>query len=396
MSITMDKIESIRRLHVLGEPLTSIARTLGCDFRTAKKYSQGYLEGSGLLKKLKPRNTKGSEVFKQAFDLLERNKAERGSVTMKTPTLYAELQKLYGGNCPVSEVTVRRYCREIKTSLGCEEQKCYSRLEHSPGVAQVDFGTTVVLQQGVGEVHIDFLVLCFPDSNTRYFLPVPGQSIECVIEGFERIVQHLGKVPHLCWFDNMSSAVVKVLKRSELGDEKYQHIRIHDDKKHPRILTDMFWTFMGHFGFGAIFCNPGAGWEKGAVEAAVKYIKENFFEPLYSWDGNWDTIQQDALKWCDKLTEEVHYEKGRKIKDLFAEERVVMGSLPRKFTAWQEEEVRVNNYGEAYVGDRLYKLFVSHPRLIARKEPYQITFFGWDRVLPFPTRVPRKHQDRLC
>ncbi len=58
----------------------------------------------------------------------------------------------------------------------------------------------------------------------------------------------MDRVPKVIWFDNLSSAVISILKNGE------------------RVLTDRFQRFALHYGFKASFCNPNSGHEKGNIE----------------------------------------------------------------------------------------------------------------------------------
>ena len=63
-------------------------------------------------------------------------------------------------------------------------------------------------------------------------------------------------------YDNLKSAVKKILRG-------YQ-----------REETARFIAFRSHWGFGAEFCNPGRGNEKGGVEGEVGYFRRNHWTPV--------------------------------------------------------------------------------------------------------------------
>lgn len=64
-------------------------------------------------------------------------------------------------------------------------------------------------------------------------------------------------------FDNLSTAVVKVLEDGE------------------RELTEGFTCFKLHYRFQAEFCNPASGNEKGNVGNKVGYSRRNTFVPVH-------------------------------------------------------------------------------------------------------------------
>jgi transposase len=65
-------------------------------------------------------------------------------------------------------------------------------------------------------------------------------------------------VPHTLTYDNLSSAVTRVL----LGRE--------------RDLNTTFIQFCSHYLFASRFCTPGEGHEKGGVEHGVGDARRNF------------------------------------------------------------------------------------------------------------------------
>lgn len=75
----------------------------------------------------------------------------------------------------------------------------------------------------------------------------PSQNQECLLTGMRSVFEYIGGVPWVIRFDNMSTAVVKVLDGGE------------------RELTDGFTRFKLHYRFNAEFCNPASGYEKAVV-----------------------------------------------------------------------------------------------------------------------------------
>lgn len=82
-----------------------------------------------------------------------------------------------------------------------------------------------------------------------------------------------------------------------------------------------------HYSFEYEFCNPGAGNEKGHVEAMVKYIRNNFFLPertVYSLEdlnnSLWDEVENDRYR--------LHYEKKEEIAKLFEEDKEALLHFP--------------------------------------------------------------------
>lgn len=139
--------------------------------------------------------------------------------------------------------TVRRYVSTRRKELAKEAEGASLPLQTIPGTAQVDFGKAPF--KYLNEmIELQFLVMSFPDANTFYFQVFPSENTECLLEGLQRIFQHMNSVPKTIRFDNLSPAVKKIQARGE------------------RELTDMFERFVLHYGFEYEFCNPAKGNEK--------------------------------------------------------------------------------------------------------------------------------------
>ena len=141
-----------------------------------------------------------------------------------------------------------------------EEKETYVDLHHPGGEAQVDFGTAeLIYEQKIMEVK--YLVLSFPYSNAAYIVVLPKENIECFLYGLQTLFEYTGGVLRKIWFDNLSTAVVKI------------------EKNGTRQNTELFRRFQLHYGFQAEFCNPSAGHEKGNVENKVGTVRRHWFVP---------------------------------------------------------------------------------------------------------------------
>jgi transposase len=94
--------------------------------------------------------------------------------------------------------------------------------------------------------------------HTAYF----HVTQQAFLEAHERAFHHFGGVFRLLRYDNLKSAVKKILRG-------YQ-----------REETDRLIAFRSHWGFQTEFCNPGRGNEKGGVEGEVGYFRRNHLVPL--------------------------------------------------------------------------------------------------------------------
>jgi transposase len=163
----------------------------------------------------------------------------------------------------VSAVTVRRLVAAIKLSQRDPLAHAYLPLGYDAGRdAQVDFFEGVVAD-AAGEHSKVFILLVRACYSTRTFAyAAPNQTREALLEGLTRAFEHFGGVFHRLWFDNLTAAVRKVLRGRDREQQRG------------------FAAFSAHYGFEAVFCAPGAGWEKGGVEGEVKYARHEILSPL--------------------------------------------------------------------------------------------------------------------
>jgi hypothetical protein len=94
--------------------------------------------------------------------------------------------------------------------------------------------------------------------HTAYF----HATQQAFLEAHERAFHHFGGVFLLLRYDNLKSAVKKILRG-------YQ-----------REETDRLIAFRSHWGFQTEFCNPARGNEKGGVEGEVGYFRRNHLVPV--------------------------------------------------------------------------------------------------------------------
>lgn len=64
-------------------------------------------------------------------------------------------------------------------------------------------------------------------------------------------------------------------------------------------FNDAFLDFLRIFGIRPVACNPGAPHEKGKVEAAIKYVRRNFW-PLRSFADLTD-VNHQVRQWLDAV-----------------------------------------------------------------------------------------------
>jgi transposase len=107
-----------------------------------------------------------------------------------------------------------------------------------------------------------------------------SQTLETFLRCHVHAFRFFSGVAREIWYDNLASAVAE-------RDGKL--IRFN-----PRL-----YAFAKLYGFAPRACHPAAGWEKGKVERAIGYLRQNFW-PLRSFSSLPD-VNQQALHWLDEI-----------------------------------------------------------------------------------------------
>lgn len=163
---------------------------------------------------------------------------------------------------PMAEATVRRYVQRRKEELGLAARETFVPQSYDwGGEGQVDwYEAAVDFDDGRQTAHF-FTMRSMAGGgafHTAYF----HATQQAFLEAHERAFHYFGGVFRLLRYDNLKSAVRKILRG-------YQ-----------REETDRLIAFRSHWGFQAQFCNPARGNEKGGVEGEVGYFRRNHLVPV--------------------------------------------------------------------------------------------------------------------
>ncbi len=313
-----------------GLSVSEIHRATGFAHKTIQKYiEQDDFNIPCPLKKCK--SSKLEPYYEIISNWLEQDKLCKPKQRHTARRVYARLQEEYpdfNGKYRIVASYVKAKRKEI-----FNQNSCYLPLAHPLGEAQVDFGKAEYIENGEKR-NGSYLVMSFPYSNAGYSMLFPGETIECLLEGMQKIFQHVGAVPYKIWFDNASSMVVKI------------------HKENKRDLTASFLRFKNHYGFQAVFCNPYSGHEKGHVENKVGYIRKNFLVPIPKFQCIND-FNIEQLNRCDKDMERVHYKKKISISQLFHSEKKSMLPLNTiTFEVCKYATVKADLYGKIKLDDK--------------------------------------------
>lgn len=243
--ISQDLEVRIITLSQEGWKVGSIARELGVHHDTVRRCLDGRHQ------KECPEEPERSSLLEPWLPLIDTTLASYPKV--RATRLYSMIKKRgYGG----SIYPLRRYCQKNRP----RPAKAFLDLQFLPGeVAQIDWASfgSMAVGKHRRKLHLFIMVLAY--SRSIYGRFFHDMSSARVLEGHVLAFAHFGGSPRQCLYDNMKTAVTE-----HVGEG----VRFNSD------LLDL----AKHFAFMPRACNPRSGWEKGRVERAVRYVRDNFFE----------------------------------------------------------------------------------------------------------------------
>lgn len=285
----------------------------------------------------------------------------------------ALLAQGYGG----SESSVRGYVaywrqRESKRAV-------YLPLEYDPGQdAQVDWGEAEVRLAGL-QTAVQFLVLRLCYSRKVFVRAYPTQKQEAFFDGHVAAFHFFGGVPHRLTYDNLSTAVLRVLEGRNRTEQQ------------------AFIGFRSHYLFESRFCTPGQGHEKGGVESGVGYVRRNFLVPLPEV-ADYAALNAHLLAACQADEQRIVDRQTQSIGQMWETERRQLRALPaHDFACCVTRPVVLNPYSQVEFETNRYSVPVerAYRQLVLKAYPFQIEILHQDGVV---ARHPRSygHHEEVC
>jgi transposase len=164
----------------------------------------------------------------------------------------------------MSESTVTRYVAYRRVELGLDTVEVSVPQAHAAGAeAEVDFGEFYAVIAGV-MTKLWLFVLRLSYSGRAFHVAFGTQAQEAFLEGHVLAFTHFGAVPGRVRYDNLTPAVVRVLKGRD------------------RVETERFTALRSHYLFDSFFCRPGlsGAHEKGGVEGEIGRFRRRHLVPV--------------------------------------------------------------------------------------------------------------------
>lgn len=372
--ITVIDRERIRRAYYKeGKSMRQIEREMHHSYRTIRKALASAEHQPYTLTEPKPAPVLGP--YKEAIDKLLAKEAKLPRKQRYTTRKLFELMQAAGYQG--SESGLRRYVGRKRRAM--KRPDVYIPLQFAPGeAAQVDWGEAkVIMAAEKTKVQLFVMRLCY--SRRTFVMGFPNQKQEAFFTAHIAAFHFYGGVPGTLIYDNLTTAVKKVLK----GRNRQEQTG--------------FITFRSHYLFESRFANPGAGHEKGGVEHGVKYVRQNYLVPLpevadYAELNRWlrDQCLADDERRVDRQPETIG--------TMWAQEQPQVQPCPATdFAPCVSREVTLSRYGQVIFETNRYSVPVDKARkqLTLRAYPFRIEILNGTEVIAQHQRCYERKQDIL-
>lgn len=259
-----------------------------------------------------------AEVVLAVENLIKQEKAlkVRKKQRYTAAFIYKELKRngIYQG----CERSMREIVSSVRKQLHMDKKASYLPLYFEPGTTlQVDHG------------EFDAVISDQRRNNYLFVATIPGLSIRCCqaypIKSreawgafHEYAFDFFGGVFSHVVYDNDSVLVKKIL-----GTERKQ--------------TDFSLGLEEHYGFESIFCNPGAGNEKGSVENSVGYCRKSYLAGLPQYESYSEMNGFLTNNCLEKIASANHYRTEVPLRELLidAQKRLLPLAPKREWRRWE-------------------------------------------------------------
>lgn len=335
----MEEVVVIRhKVENEGKSVRSVAKELGISRNTVRKYlklSEPVREEKGprpkpVLEKVVPRIDELLEDWKDQTTPKQRMTGSR---------IYTQLME---EGYEVGITTVRNYLAEKKRQVA----EVFIPLVHRPGEeAQVDFFEVTVEEKGIRKKAWKFVMrLMYAGWDFAWIY----DHCDCVsfLDGHVRAFSYFAGVPKRCIYDNLSSAVRRVVYPN-------------------RELTNRFQALVSYYLFEPCFTRVGEGHDKGGVESRGKGIRLQHLTPIPQGDSL-QALSKALLRRIEKATPTKKDAEGRSVAEKIEEERNHLRPLPlRPFDPSRLVTVSINSKSTVTIEGARYSLPSHWARLEA-------------------------------
>jgi len=204
----------------------------------------------------------------------------------------------------------------------------------------------------------------------------PRATQEFFFEGHQRAFEFFGGVPRRIIYDNLKSAVQKVLRGRK------------------RELNEAFEQFSEHYLFESSFCNVARGHEKGHVESGVKWAQRSLMTPLPEF-VDWKTLNQRLDEQCRRALKHIPAPGGSRGHERLDEERPALRPIPTvPPRRGLPRPTRVNSTCLVHFDTNTYSVpcAFAHHEVTVRADVAEVWVYHQDQCIARHDRCHERHQ----
>jgi len=320
--ICMETINKVRTRHLVqGQSISQIARDLNLSRNTVKKYLKDDYPLSYQREK-QPQPILGL-FHPQLLDMLNHDAKLPVHHRRTAKRLFGMLQEAgYQGAYDSVQRAVKAF-RDDKKPLSSQ---AFVPLSFSMGeVCQFDWSYETVKIAGIEQrVKVAHFRLAY--SRQYFVMAYPNERLEMLLDAHNRAFAFLGGVPQKMIYDNLKTVVDAVLRGKN------------------RDFNKRFMAMANHYVFEPIACTPASGWEKGQVESQVRFLRNNLFLPMLSFDS-FDALNDWLKLRCTQLADNHKHPDLTEltVTQVFAQEKANLRAISMPFDGYTQEVKCVNS-----------------------------------------------------
>lgn len=308
---------------VEGLSQRQIAKQLGISRNTVRKYLSNQTAPTVIQRQNVYRTKEYSAETKRVLPIidkwLEEDQRRWGKQRHTAARIYRRLVEEY--DFKGSESNIRKLVAKQKKKI----EEVYIPLEFRLGQQfQFDWGEADIFLQGK-RTRIYLFCIELSASRARFVRAYLHEKQEAFLDGFVHAFEFFGGVPTEGLFDNLKTAVQKILQGRD------------------RLEQDSFLSLQAHYLFKAEFCNVRSGNEKGRIEGTVGYVRRNALVPIPEVTSL-DELNVMLREWCLKESKQRIVPRSKEtVMDLWEKEKEYLHPLPvRRFEACKLISCEVN------------------------------------------------------
>lgn len=368
----MSMLAKIRRMRLReGLPIREISRRTGLSRNTVKQW----LRQEGVTEPKYPKRSSTSvlDPWTKQLEAALRTDEHRPARDRRTAkALFEQIRAMgYGGSYPRVVVWVRRW-REQQANA--PRRAAFVPMSFELGDAfQFDWSCEYVFVGGLRR-RLEVAHTKLASSRAYWLTAYPTQSHEMLFDAHARAFTAFGGVPRRGIYDNMKTAVDKVLKGK------------------GRIVNARFAAMASHYLFDPDFCNVASGWEKGVVEKNVQDSRRRIwieagtrrfasFIELNAWLG-----QRCRGIWADTQHPE---HKTFTVAEMLELEQAHLMAMPEPFDGYVEKLARVSSTCLVVIARNRYSVpceWAGH-MVSTRLYPSRVDVAAGDMLIASHTRL---------